>query len=157
MPVSSWTLGVCTALALLAPAFGPAQAGSLDKCDEARLAARSAVLRVYNPLLKDLAAKSAAAKASGADPMNAPYRDADGRTRAVNLVSLHNDLAHQQAMDLGHADRKVASECSDDSESVADLTRLAENIAARGIAAVLPKHTLPMSLSLGANPSSAAR
>lgn len=147
MHISSSIAG-WAALGLLAPiCLGSALAGSLDKCDQARLAGRRAVLRIYESVLADLNARLAEAQADGADPTNVPFRDAHGTARVMNFLSLRQNLENEEATDVGRADRRVASGCRDENESIEHLSKIAEDVARLGISAVLSKHAADVDLS----------
>jgi hypothetical protein len=130
----------CAALGLSAPLSSQSGlAGSLNKCDEARIAARNTVLNKYGAVLLSLDNAIARASAAGLDPMKLPYGDADNGSQSVDVTGLKESLKNQQASDAGYADRKIATECGAASESIADLVKIADNIASHGISAVLPK------------------
>ena len=135
------------ALAMTLELLPPAMAGNLSKCDQERLAARSAVLGRYDAVLSELAQRIAAAKAAGSDPAKAAYRDRDDQTRSLDLLALQADLQAQQAHDAGSVDKAVAASCGDRAETVADATTVADALAARGIASVLPKHVTNVDFS----------
>ena len=135
------------ALVLAIASLPPAMAGNLGKCDQERLAARRAVLGRYDAVLSELEQRIAAAKAAGADPAKAAYRDRDEQTRPLDLLALRADLQAQEAHDAGSVEKMVAASCGDQAETVADAAARAEVQAARGIAAVLPKHMTNVDLS----------
>ena len=118
----------------------PAVAGKLDRCDEARITAHNAVMDKYNEIFSELDRKAVRAKAAGVDPEKLPYADRENRIHYLNVMALKDDLERQEETDSGHADRKAASSCDGDGVSAQDMARIAEAIAMRGIAAVLPKH-----------------
>ena len=125
----------------------PAVAGNLSKCDQERIAAHNAVLSRYDALLSELDQRIAAATAAGGDPGRAAYRDKDDRPRSLDLLALKTDLQAQEAHDAGSTDKAVAASCGDAAETVADATKIADAMAAHGIAAVLPKHLTNIDLS----------
>jgi hypothetical protein len=139
---------IATAAVALALAFlPPAVAGNLSKCDQERLAARSAVLARYEPVLAELDQRIAAARAAGTDPGKAVYRDQNDQSRPLDLLALRADLQAQEAHDAGGADKAVAASCGDRAETVTDAAKLADALAARGLAAVLTKHLTNVDLS----------
>jgi hypothetical protein len=134
------TSAVCAAFGLSGATFSQsALAGSLNKCDQARVAARNTVLNKYNELLLSLNKTIARANAAGLNPNRLPYDDADNKSQLIDMIALKESLEGQEAIDVGYADQKIARECRDDSESIADLVKTADNIAMLGISAVLPK------------------
>lgn len=126
----------------LAASWSPAAAiaGNLGKCDQERLAARAAVLGRYDALLSELDQRIAATKAAFADPRKAVYRDKDDQPRSLDLLALRADLQTQESHDAGSVDKAVAASCGDHAETAADAAKIADALAARGIANVLPKH-----------------
>lgn len=118
----------------------PAGAGNLSKCDQERIAARNALFSRYDAVLTQLDQRIAAATAAGADPGKAGYRDKDDQPRSLDLLALKTDLQAQKARDAGSTDKKIAASCGDAAETVADAATMADALATRGIAAVIPKH-----------------
>jgi hypothetical protein len=125
----------------------PALAGSLNKCDEARVSAHNTVMDKYQPLLSALDDRIARANADGSDPAKLPYVDKDEQIRSVDAIALRKDLQKEEEMDAGRADRYAATTCRDDDQPIQAIVNTADSIATRGIATVLPKHMANIDLS----------
>jgi len=135
--------GAAALLIALGPS-PPAPAGILDPCDLARVAAHNTIQDRYGQVLAGLDDAIAKEKSGGLDPAKAIYRDRAGEPHPLDLVALRSGLQAEEAADLGHADREVAGTCPNAGDHAGDLvanaTRIAASIAARGIQAVLAKH-----------------
>ena len=114
-----------------------ANAGSLTRCDLARIAAHNAVLNKYSGLFSQLDDVITQMQATGIDPTRLPYRDKDNKLQSANLVALRAELEKQEETDAGHADREATRACQDDAEQPEAIANHAEAIAALGISIVL--------------------
>ena len=138
--IIGWTSALSAALGLsIATSNPPALAGNLNRCDLARIAGHNIVQDKYSEVLSLLDGLIVRASAAGFDPMMLPYRSADNATTSLDLVALKERLKNQEASDLGYANRRIALECSDNTTSLDDLRKIAEEAALRSISVVLPK------------------
>ena len=129
-------LGFALGLVCLATSQ-PTNAGSLTKCDIARIAAHNAVLNKYGGLFSQLDDVIAQMQATRIDPTRLPYRDKDNNLQSANLVTLRAELEKQEETDAGHADREAARACQDEAEQPEAIANRAEAQAALGISTVL--------------------
>ena len=132
--------GLALAVALISLGLAPPLvAGIPNRCDLARIAARTAIHSKYEQLLSELDRRISTAKADGKDPGHSVVSDASGQTRLIDVASLAAELGDQQRMDISRADRQVLQVCANDSDAVENARQAAETTATAGISAVVWK------------------
>jgi hypothetical protein len=127
------------AFALLA-IVRPSQAGILDRCDLARIAARNEILTDYDRVLSAVSIMPTEAQSGRATQTRSFYTDRDGRARSVDMRAVVSELKNREATDLGNTDRAVASRCRGDTNPMENAVQGAKSLAERDISSVLSKH-----------------
>jgi hypothetical protein len=117
------------------PGSSPATAGSLNACDEARIAVRGAIADAYRPVLAELDRQVVRAKVMGVDPCHMPLADTAEATHARDLLTIRTSLEEQEAKDVGPAESRLASDCRTGLGPVAQLANAAARQSAATIAA----------------------
>jgi hypothetical protein len=134
-------IALASAIGLIGAALSQSlSAGSLNRCDLARIAAHNAVLSGYEQLLAALDRKISEARANGDDPTKAFILDAPGEARPVSLVALTAELNGQEQTDAGHADKQALRDCGDDSNAVEKAKQTADSLVSIGISTVMSNY-----------------